>query len=431
MADRKLLAVIRREYLERVRSKWFLISTLFGPILFGGLMFGPGLLMNRDRSGNGAETIILLDATGQGLGDRVATALSGGVSGSSGSSPRVVTVTAGPALAAAESLATRAVVGDSVKGYLVLDAGTLANGKARYAGTNTTALFAMQRLDRAVQRELLAWKVEQSGVDPEVGRQLAATNVSIEAERLSKRGRGGSGQVNFFAGLVVALLLYMVTFVYGLNVLRGVLEEKQTRVAEVVVASIPAQRLLLGKVLGIGGVGLTQVLIWIGTSAALWQARGPVLSRFGVDAAPFALPDVTATSLALLLAFFLLGFLLYASLFAVVGAMVNSEQEAQQAQTPVVLLLVSTIVFAQGIVMDPETPFARIISLLPHAAPIVMPLRMTVTTVPAWELAASLVSVALGALASLWLAGRIYRVGLLMYGKRPTIREVATWIGRR
>jgi len=431
MADRKLLAVIRREYLERVRSKWFLISTLFGPILFGGLMFGPGLLMNRDRSGNGAETIILLDATGQGLGDRVATALSGGVSGSSGSSPRVVTVTAGPALAAAESLATRAVVGDSVKGYLVLDAGTLANGKARYAGTNTTALFAMQRLDRAVQRELLAWKVEQSGVDPEVGRQLAATNVSIEAERLSKRGRGGSGQVNFFAGLVVALLLYMVTFVYGLNVLRGVLEEKQTRVAEVVVASIPAQRLLLGKVLGIGGVGLTQVLIWIGTSAALWQARGPVLSRFGVDAAPFALPDVTATSLALLLAFFLLGFLLYASLFAVVGAMVNSEQEAQQAQTPVVLLLVSTIVFAQGIVMDPETPFARIISLLPHAAPIVMPLRMTVTTVPPWELAASLVSVALGALASLWLAGRIYRVGLLMYGKRPTIREVATWIGRR
>lgn len=431
MADRKLLAVIRREYLERVRSKWFLISTLFGPILFGGLMFGPGLLMNRDRSGNGAETIILLDATGQGLGDRVATALSGGVSGSSGSSPRVVTVTAGPALAAAESLATRAVVGDSVKGYLVLDAGTLASGKARYAGTNTTALFAMQRLDRAVQRELLAWKVEQSGVDPEVGRQLAATNVSIEAERLSKRGRGGSGQVNFFAGLVVALLLYMVTFVYGLNVLRGVLEEKQTRVAEVVVASIPAQRLLLGKVLGIGGVGLTQVLIWIGTSAALWQARGPVLSRFGVDAAPFALPDVTATSLALLLAFFLLGFLLYASLFAVVGAMVNSEQEAQQAQTPVVLLLVSTIVFAQGIVMDPETPFARIISLLPHAAPIVMPLRMTVTTVPPWELAASLVSVALGALASLWLAGRIYRVGLLMYGKRPTIREVATWIGRR
>ena len=431
MADRKLLAVIRREYLERVRSKWFLISTLFGPILFGGLMFGPGLLMNRDRSGNGAETIILLDATGQGLGDRVATALSGGVSGSSGSSPRVVTVTAGPALAAAESLATRAVVGDSVKGYLVLDAGTLASGKARYAGTNTTALFAMQRLDRAVQRELLAWKVEQSGVDPEVGRQLAATNVSIEAERLSKRGRGGSGQVNFFAGLIVALLLYMVTFVYGLNVLRGVLEEKQTRVAEVVVASIPAQRLLLGKVLGIGGVGLTQVLIWIGTSAALWQARGPVLSRFGVDAAPFALPDVTATSLALLLAFFLLGFLLYASLFAVVGAMVNSEQEAQQAQTPVVLLLVSTIVFAQGIVMDPETPFARIISLLPHAAPIVMPLRMTVTTVPPWELAASLVSVALGALASLWLAGRIYRVGLLMYGKRPTIREVATWIGRR
>jgi ABC-2 type transport system permease protein len=431
MGDRKLLAVIRREYLERVRSKWFLISTLFGPVLFGALMFGPGLLMNRDRSGNGAEAILVLDATGQDLGTRVATALSGGIGGASASSPRVLAVTSGPALAEAESLATRAVVGDTVKGYLVLDAGTLASGKARYAGSNTTALFAMQRLDRAVQRELLAWKVEQSGVDPEVGRQLAATNVTIEAERLSKRGRGGSGQVNFFAGLIVALLLYMVTFVYGLNVLRGVLEEKQTRVAEVVVASIPAQRLLLGKVLGIGGVGLTQVVIWIGTSVALWQARAPMLARLGVDAAPFALPDVTATSLALLLAFFLLGFLLYASLFAAVGAMVNSEQEAQQAQMPVVLLLVSTILLAQGIVMEPESTFARIVSMLPHAAPIVMPLRMTVTTVPTSELAGALVSVALGALASIWLAGRIYRVGLLMYGKRPTLREVVTWIGRR
>ena len=431
MADRKLQAVIRREYTERVRSKWFLIGTVFGPLFFGALMVLPALLSGRDRSGTGANQVVILDATGAGLGSRVASELAGGLSGTASAIPQVETVAVGAPLAAAESLASREVIQERVKGYLVLDPATLATGAARYAGSNTTALFDMQRLERAVQRELLTLKIEQSGIEAELGRQLATTRVKVTAERLSKRGRGGSGQVNFVVGLVMALLVYAVTFIYGLNVLRGVLEEKQTRVAEVVVASIPAERLLLGKVIGIGGVGLTQVVIWLASSVVLWRIREPLLTRFGVDATPFALPDVTAGSLAILLALFLLGFTFYAGLFASVGAMVNSEQEAQQAQMPVVLLLVSAIVVAQSSLMQPDLPLARLFSMLPHSAPIIMPLRMTVTTVPPWELAVALTSVALGAVASLWLGGRIYRVGLLMYGKRPSLRELLTWIGRR
>ena len=425
----KLVAVIRREYLERVRSKWFVIATLFGPLFFGVLMVVPSLLAARERGNARGGDVVILDASASDLGDRLATQLAGGVAGSS-TRPQVRTLDADE-LAPAESLATRQVVTDALKGYLVLDSATVATGAARYAGSNTTAIFDMQRLESALQRELLGLRIEKSGVDPEVGRALAATRASIATERLSSRGRGGSGQVNFIVGFAVAMLLYLVTFIYGLNVLRGVLEEKQTRVAEVVIASIPANRLLWGKVIGVGGVGLTQMVLWLGMSFVLWQLRSPLLSRFGVDAAPFAMPDVGAGSVALLLAFFLLGFTLYAGLFSAAGASVSSEQEAQQAQMPVVLLLVSSIVFAQNILMQPDGMMARVFSMMPHSAPIIMPLRMTVSPVPTQELVIALLSVALGAAASVWVAGRIYRVGLLMYGKRPSLRELLRWVRAR
>lgn len=188
---RKLWAVVRREYEERVRSKWFVIATLFGPLFFGGIMVIPPLLAERGRGAGDGGRIVVVDATGAGLGAQVASALAGGALGR-GTPPRVVTATGG-AVAAAESLATRLVVADSVRGYLVLDSATLAAGAARYAGGNTTALFDMQRLEGAVQRALVMWRIEQGGVDPELGRQLATTSVRLATERLSARGRGGSG----------------------------------------------------------------------------------------------------------------------------------------------------------------------------------------------------------------------------------------------
>ena len=423
---RKLWAVIRREYLERVQSKWFVIATLFGPVFFGGVMLLPPLLADRDKGAGDGARIVVVDATGVGLGARVATSLAGGAMGTD-TPPRVITATGGE-VAAAESLATRLVVADSVRGYLVLDSTTLAAGAARYAGGNTTALFAMQRLESAVERALVAWRIDQGGVDPALGRLLASTSVRMATERLSARGRGGSGELNLVVGLAVAMLLYMLTFIYGINVMRGVLEEKQSRVAEVVIASISPTRLLLGKVLGVCGVGLTQMGVWLGTAAAFWSWREPLFRAVGAAPPGFALPAVGGDMVAVLLAFFVTGFLLYAGIFAATGASVNSEQEAQQAQTPVMVLLVSTIVFAQSALMQPDGTLARVLSLLPHSAPIMMPMRMTVTQVPGREVALALASVAAGAAVSIWAAARIYRVGLLMTGKRATVAELLRWM---
>lgn len=429
MADRKLLAVIKREYMERVRTRWFIIATVFGPVFFGALMLLPPLIASREKGGNDATNIIILDASGSGLGNRISSALAGGVTAGD-HAPHVQTIARGE-LAAAESLATKEVMSERAKGYLVIDSASVTNGRARYAGSNTTALFDMQRLERALQRELIVLRVEQAGVDPELGRSLTSINASVSTERLTKQGRGGSGMTNFFVGLAVALVLYMTIFIYGLNVLRGVLEEKQTRVAEVVVASIPATRLLAGKVIGVGAVGLTQIVLWIIMGVVMYQVRTPILTALGAASTPVTIPDVGVITALTLTAFFVLGFMFYAGLFAAVGATINTEQEAQQAQMPIVLLLVSSVMFVQTILMQPESVLARTMSLLPFSAPIVMPLRMTVIPVPASEILMSLTSVAIGAVFTTWLAGRIYRVGLLMYGKRPTLKEMLNWVNRK
>ena len=422
----KLFAVIRREYLERVRSKWFLIATLFGPVFFGLLMFLPALIASREKASGDATKIIIIDATGVSLGERVSGKLAGGLSG--GTSQAQVRVVTPDSIAPAESLATKAVMTEAVKGYLVLDSGTVAGHRARYAGNNTTAIFDMQQLDRAVQHEVLGLRLEKSGINPELGRELTSLNVNFTTERLTKRGRGGSGAVSLFFGLAVAMLLYMTIFIYGLNVLRGVLEEKQTRVAEVVIASISSTKLLLGKVIGVGSVGFTQLVLWMAMSYVMWNIRQPILAKMGVAQMSSGFPDISWSVGLILLAFFVLGFMFYAGLFAAVGATVNSEQEAQQAQMPVVLLLVGSVMFVQNVLLQPDSALSRTLSLLPFSAPIVMPLRMTVAPVPPMDIVMALLSVGIGAVFTTWLASRIYRVGLLMYGKKPTIREILKWV---
>lgn len=425
----KLMAVIRREYLERVRSRWFAVATVFGPLLIGALMFLPPLIASRTRGTADSSKIIIVDATGAGLGDRVSINLSGGVGG--GGAPPKVHAVAADSVAPAESLATKEVMAERVKGYLVLDKSTLAGKAARYAGSNTTALVDMRRLERAVQREVMAIRLKENGIEPDVGQELMNINISVATERLTRQGRGGSGQLNFFFGLAVAMLLYMTIFIYGLNVLRGVLEEKQTRVAEVVISSVSSSKLLIGKVLGVGGVGLTQMVMWMSMSYLMYRVRTPILAKLGAAGAQMEIPDISMGMGFVLLGFFVLGFMLYSGLFAAVGATVNSEQEAQQAQMPVVLLLVSSIMFAQNILLQPEGMLARVMSFLPFSAPIIMPLRMTVAPVAPTEIALSLCSVLAGAIVTVWVASRIYRVGLLMYGKRPSIGEVIRWARQR
>jgi ABC-2 type transport system permease protein len=423
----KLWAVIKREFLERVRNKWFIVVTIFGPVFFGVIMVLPAYLSVRGMRDVKVSDIRIIDATGTGLGDRVATRLNGGPMGDAASTQ--VVVVAPNEVAAAESLATKDVMAKVRRGYLVLDSLTIQEQKASYAGRNASSLNEMESLQNALRSALLGQRLEKEGLDPRRVEVLTRIKVQMNAERITDKGRGGSGIGSAIFGFLIAFLLYMMIVLYGQAILRGVLEEKTTRVAEVIVSSVSPDILLAGKVIGVGAVGLLQQAIWLGSAVALYQFREPIFLKLGMPAAPaIPLPQVPPILIVSLVLFFILGYGLYAALFAAVGAMCSSQEDANQAAQPVVMLLVFSIIFAQPVMLNPTSRLAEIVSWVPFSAPVIMPMRMSAIQVPWYELAATLTGVALTCALCVWLSARIYRVGLLMYGKRPSVRELARWI---
>ena len=427
----RLWAVVKREYLERVRTKWFIFSTVFTPLLFGALTLLPIWLASKSMDSENIAHIQILDASGSGLGKRVAFALGGGIGSNDTSSTQIIVLDTAQ-IPAAELAATDAVVKKETRGYLILGPHILDATETRYAGRNASSLPDISRIEAAVRQGILATRLERAGMDAE--RVTSLTNVKrieLDAEQIGDRGREGKGGiVKYIFAFSLAFLLYMSIFIYGQNVLRGVLEEKQTRVAEVVVSSVSTDTLLAGKVLGVGAVGITQQILWVIGSIAIMKLREPVMHALKIASPPISLPSIAPSVLALLLLFFVLGFMLYSALFAAIGAMVNSDQEAQQAQQPVTLLLVSTAILIQPVLLNPGTKLATIASIFPFSAPILMPLRLSLVSVPWTQVAASLASMIVAIAAAIWLASRIYRTGLLMYGKRPSLREVSRWLRR-
>ncbi|MFL5595134.1 MAG: ABC transporter permease [Gemmatimonadaceae bacterium] len=422
----KLWAIIKREYLERVRSKWFLIATFFGPIFFSAIIIVPAWMASRSKATSDIYNMVILDATGAGFGHRLAV----NIAGDSTDSTRMarVTVVAPGELTQAESTATREVMKKEKTGYVVVDQQTIAGETARYAGRNATSIADMAKIKTAIRETILASRLEKEGLDNSRMKQITFIPLDFSTERITERGRAGSGMASVLFGFAIGFLLYLSIVIYGQTIMSGVLEEKTSRVAEVVMSSVPTDTLLAGKVLGVGAVGLTQQILWIVTTYVLLKLRAPIMARLGAPAINFTLPDISLAAGIIFLLFFLLGFIFYSSLYAAVGSSVNSESEARQAASPLMILIVSTGVFIQPVLLNPTGTTARVLSLVPISSPIIMPIRMAVTGVPPLELAASIVFLAIGCLAALWIASRIYRVGLLMYGKRPTMKEMARWV---
>ncbi|MCE9601289.1 MAG: ABC transporter permease [Gemmatimonadetes bacterium] len=452
----KLFAVIRREYIERVRNKWFVIVTVFGPVFFAVVMILPAYLSVRNIRDAKVADLRVVDATGMGLGARVAQRIAEprrgaalpAVADTSLATPgapeapaapvklvRVDTVSA-EGLAAAESTLVLDVMAKKLSGYLILDSATVRSGRARYAGRNASSVGENEQLENSLRSALLGLRLETAGVTASAADSITRLKVNLDAERITDTGKGGSGIGGAIFGFVIAFTLYVAIILYGQQILRGVLEEKTTRVAEVILASVKPDILLAGKVIGVGAVGLTQFGIWIASGLFFWGERmklvgaiaGPAAASAGAMPAGFAFPTIEPFTIVALLLFFLLGYTFYAALFAAVGAMVGTQEEASQAVQPVMMMLVFSIIFVQPVMTNPTGRLAEVMSLIPFSAPIIMPMRMTATPVPVLTVLASLAGVALAALAAIWFAARIYRVGLLMYGKRPSLRELLRWV---
>src|SRR5438309_7122801 len=229
----------------------------------------------------------------------------------------------------------------------------------------------------------------------------------------------------------MGVVLFLVITIYGVNVMGSVVEEKAARIVEVLVSALRPFQLMMGKVLGVGAVSLFQFVLWgLGVKLLLSQRRALLADLGGVEEARqvFQMPHLSAATLGVFLSYFLGGFFLYSAMYAAVGAMSSNEQEARQAQQPVMFLLLVAYVSMFGLTTNPESTYAVTLSLIPFTAPIAMPVRWAASTVPAGELGASLGLLAAGIGAVTWMAARIYRVGILMTGKRPNVRELVRWV---
>jgi len=446
--DKKILIVAKREYLERVRSRTFLAFTLLIPVFIAGITMFPLYIAAKSGASTAIRHVTIIDATGSGLGDRIAHALMTDSTiariPNDSVTPRVESVSAADLPAREQAAANEVKLPDHITGYLVLTDSKLAGKSARYSGRNASTIGDMDKLRSIVRQEVMVSRLEREGVRKDIVNDLATSTFRLNSERLTERGRGGSGQAGIFAGISVGLLLFMSIVFHGQNVLRGVLEEKSSRVAEVVISSVKPESLLAGKVLGVGGVGLTQQAAWFAISAYLMNFLGPVILKAatkgavattatsGTGAANAALGasfgGMALSIVAVSLLFFVIGFVFYASLYAAAGSMVNSEQEAQQAAIPVMMLLMSTWLMVNPVLINPNSKLAIVLTWLPWSSPIMVPLRMGLTTVSPVVIAGSALVAVLGCVVAVWLSARIYRVGMLMYGKKPSFAEVAKWI---
>lgn len=431
----KVWAVLRREFVERVHSKAFVISTVLLPVMMVFFAVVPALMMS-----GGAHTtrVVVMDGSGQDLGQRIADTL-GKDTLDDGDVPRYklsVEKASGNTETLRDQLITRvdndkAPAGDKLDGVLVVGPQTLKSGKLDYYGSNVGSMKAMQHLQGAVGKVLASARLADSGIDAAVvARAMAPADLDttkVSAGKLT----GQSGAASFMIAYFMGFILYIAILIYGQRTMTSVIEEKTSRIMEVLASSLTPFQMLLGKVLGVGAAGLLQMAIWGGTVFLITSQRVHLAALFGVSAdamQSFPIPTMSGSLLVIFLLYFVLGFLLYGALYAAIGAMCNTIQETQQYATFVTFAILIGFFAVFALINNPSGDLGVTMSFIPFFSPFTMPVRWSLASVPIPQLLLSLALMVIGLLACVWLAARIYRTGILMYGKKPSVKELWRWL---
>ncbi|HWC73895.1 MAG TPA: ABC transporter permease, partial [Gemmatimonadales bacterium] len=325
----KVWAIIRREFVERVRTRWFWVSAILGPVLFAGVI----IFQIVQSLGGGVRHIAVVDSGNLGYGSQIVEAF--------GASRTIQADAVTLAPGVLDSL-TRQVEAKELNGFLIINDSLPSEGKAEYRASNLS-LQTIEELQRTLNRVVEKVRLQGKGVNPSVVDWAQALRISLDQKKIA-RGQvttENAGQ-SFALAYVMAILLFMAILLYGVNVMSSVLEEKTTRIIEVLVSSLRPFQLMIGKVAGAGAVSFFQFVIWGVSARVLLALRVPIARMLGADPATamsISLPHIPFATVAVFMAFFLGGFLLYSAMFAAVGAMSSNEQEARQAQQPVTYLL--------------------------------------------------------------------------------------------
>ncbi len=429
--------IIKREYLERVRQRSFIVLTLLLPAIMIGAFVIPAKLSSMKSSK--MQRLVVVTSMPQ-FGEIVRQQILASSkpdeekSGAGKDKDKdkdaededkpgrdyAIEVDANASEAERAVLRNRVNSGD-IDGYLWLSDDAVAARKVSYYGRETGGFLEKSWLSGQLDRAIVLRELAQRGVSgtraDELLKPVKLDIVRVEGGKETKANDRGM----FFAVFAMVMLLYTAVIFYGVSVMRAVLEEKNSRVMEVLLSSATSTELMAGKLIGVGAVGLTQIVIWIAMAGAYAL---PALAASAITG-EIRIPPLTLAAFAL---FFLLGYLLFSSIYAAIGAVITSEQEGQQLQFIIVLPLIISVFMMGPVMRAPDAPVAVWTSMVPFFSPVLMYLRIAVQPPPVWQIALSL-ALLVGTIAGiLVLCARIYRIGILMYGKRPTLPEIVKWL---
>lgn len=442
----KFWAVVKREYLTRVRTKMFIVFTILGPVMIGLFTVVPAYIASIKPS---ATRIAVIDQTEGGkMYERVRRSILGiktdAPAGENQNANAAPETSAGdarnqrgdkegsfriePAPLGNRSLEevsrelSEKVRKDELEGYIILPPDILQSGEVQYYARNVGDDFTREQIRRSISSAVSDQRMQDERITPDL---IARINMPVPMKAINtESGKTESGG-GFFFVFIVGFLIYIMIIMYGQVILGAVVEEKETRIAEMLFSSVRSFTLMLGKLIGVSLVALTQFAVW-GLAFAAFSLYGVgMLSQRGLN---LQLPPVPPIFFVYFFLFFMLGYFIYATVYALVGSVVTTTQEGGQLAMPILFLLIIGFYFAFPVIRSPNSSLAFWVSMFPFFSPITMIVRIVTQTPPLWQI---LLSLAIGyatVLLLMWLTARIYRIGMLMYGKRPTIPEVMRWI---
>ncbi len=428
----KIFLIIKREYLSRVRKKSFILMTILAPLLvvaFYGIIFY--FALNKDV-GESKKSIYVSDKSGLFITKFRSTELYEFTYGNTN------------ALEAKKLLEE-----DNYYGVLIIPQVDKNNLKGiEFLSKEQPGFGTVNYIEDQLKAEVKNLKLAEHHIDSKVIDDINETKVNITTTKVTSKGtETGNSGASTAIGFLGAFLIYMFIFLYGVQIMRGVIEEKTNRIVEVIISSVKPFQLMMGKILGIALVGLTQFVIWISIVTIMGgSVSGMVMAKLNMPEATQAMQSgVSADNemgsiiyalanfnyvliIGMFLFYFIGGYLFYGSLFAAVGSAVDNETDTQQFMLPITLPLIFAFVLAQSAVTaNPNSSLAFWLSIIPFTSPVTMMVRIPFG-VPTWQIILSMVSMIGGFVFTVWLASRIYRVGILMYGKKTTYKELGKWL---
>jgi ABC-2 type transport system permease protein len=403
--------IAKREYLERIRTKAFLLTTILIPLLMGGGGYLAGVLASRTHSTAHIAVLTALTGAGKLFGNDLKHELE-----SAEDSQMTVDVADDTPAARAQLDGLMKTGGEHLSAYLQVlpPANPGARPKFIYKPRSSSDIGTFQAIQSGIKNVLTQERLTMLGMKPS---EIAALNAPVEIETV-----GGSTTAAFFGAYGLFFLMYMVIILYSMNTARSIIEEKSSRVFEVLLSTITPDEMLAGKILGVGSVGLTQVGVWMAAAGILGGAFAAASGGLHGQSI-FSVGQLVS-----FVAFFLYGFMLYSSIAAALGAMTNSEQELQQLNMFLVMPLAFCMLCLLPIIKNPDSTLSRVVSLIPLCSPLLMNFRVSLGNPQPWEIGLSFVLMTATIFGILWLSSRIYRVGILMYGKKPNLPEILRWL---